>query len=988
MLRRQRSYFLSLRRVLGMLFLAALAGPAWAQLPTPVLNSVYPPGGKQGTAVDIAVTGQNLDDGEKLVFSHPGITAQLKMSTPTEFKPTAAPMPDQFTVTIAADVPPGIYEARHLGRYGASNPRAFVVGVLNELIKPGGNQKREAAVEVAEGSTITGRTDANSIDYYALNLKAGQRILIDCLAQRIDSRMNGTLVMIGPNGRELGRSLDVEGRDPIFDFTAPAEGKYVLGVYDFVYNGGPEYFYRVNITASPHIDFVFPPSGPPGSNNQYTVYGRNLPGGVPADGLAVGGQPLQKLVVNIAIPADEMARTQAAIVGPALPRTVMVDAIEYKLAGPQGASNSVAIGISPGPQLIEQEPNTAEAPQKITAPCEYVGQFYPQRDSDWVQFEAKKGETYWLEVIGHRLGRSCDPSLLIQKVTKNDKGEEQIAEVASADDAPDRNARMGSDFDTSSDDPLYKLAVPDDGVYRVGVRDNFGDARKDPRFVYRLIIRKPEPDFRVAVYPDIPNVGRQDQNQVPMDTLVIRKGGATMLKVIADRRDEFQGEINVTVDGLPPGVTASGAILGGNVNTASLVISSTDAAAAWTGPIRVLAKATIEGQEKTRSSRSGTLVWGTQNRQQVPPAYRATRDLVLCVADKEPERASVEIGDGNVIETARGGKIELPVRVTRRGELKDPLKLVHVGLPNEMKPKDLSIANGQNDGKLEFELNNQNIKPGTYTFCMRADSKINYARNPESVTAVENEKKQLEEAIAKLTEQLKQATAARDQANKNAQDTKTAAQQAEQQKNQAAQEVAQKPDAEKKAAEEKLAAADKALTDAQAKSKEAEEARLKAEQEVKNLDAKVKQGQQMKQPLEQRFNAIKNAAQPKDINVSFVSTPIKLRVHDSPIKLDLPPPAAAAKPEMKAEFPVNIVRMFNFNEPVELTFDPPPGVPGLQQLKATIPAGQTAGKVEITPQKNAPTGDHLFKVKAKGKFGNVNFETNGQITIKVEAAAP
>src|SRR5204863_62790 len=165
--------------------------------------------------------------------------------------------------------------------------RSFVVGALTEVLKPGANQKPAMALDVAEGTTVTGRVDANAIDYYAFNLKAGQRLLVDCLAQRIDSRANGTLVMLGNNGRELGRSLDVEGLDPVLDFTAPAEGRYVLGVYDFVYGGGPDYFYRLNVTSAPHIDFVFPPSGPAGSNNQYTVYGRNLPGGQPAEGLTV-----------------------------------------------------------------------------------------------------------------------------------------------------------------------------------------------------------------------------------------------------------------------------------------------------------------------------------------------------------------------------------------------------------------------------------------------------------------------------------------------------------------------------------------------------------------------------------------------------------------------------------------------------------------------------------------------------------------------------
>jgi hypothetical protein len=613
--------------------------------------------------------------------------------------------------------------------------------------------------------------------------------LIDCLAQRIDSRANGTLVMLGPTGRELGRSLDVEGLDPVLDFTAPAEGRYVIGMYDFVYGGGPDYFYRLNVTTTPQIDFVFPPSGPAGSNNQYTIYGRNLPGGQPAEGLTIGKQPLQKLVVNIAIPADELARHQAAIIGPAVPRNVMVDAIEYRLPSPQGNSNPVAIGVSQGPVVLEQEPNVAATPQKIAVPCEFVGQFYPQRDQDWVQFDAKKGDVYWIEVIGHRMGRNCDPSLSIQRLTKNDKGEEIAADVAHADDAPDRPQKVGSDFDISSDDPSYKLSVPEDGVYRVGVRDNFGDNRQDPRYVYRLVIRKPEPDFRVAVFPDAPP-NPQNQQIASIETLVVRKGGTTMLKVVAERRDEFHGEISVTVEGLPAGVTSSGAVLGGNVTTATLVIASTDAATAWSGPLKLVAKANIDGQDKVRPVRTGSLVWGSANRQQMPPVYRATRDLVLGVADKEPERALVEIGDGNIVEMALGGKIELPVKVTRRGELKDPIKLTPVYLPNEMKPKDLAIANGVSEGKLEMELNNGNIKPGVYTFCMKAESKINYARNPDAVAAIEAEKKLIDEAIAKLTEQLKAVTAARDAAVKAAADSKTAQPQAEQAKAAAAAEAA------------------------------------------------------------------------------------------------------------------------------------------------------------------------------------------------------
>jgi len=46
-----------------------------------------------------------------------------------------------------------------------------------------------------------------------------------------------------------------------------------------------------------------------------------------------------------------------------------------------------------------------------------------------VTFEARKGEVFWAEVFSERLGLPTDPFALIQRVSKNDKGEEQVSDV-------------------------------------------------------------------------------------------------------------------------------------------------------------------------------------------------------------------------------------------------------------------------------------------------------------------------------------------------------------------------------------------------------------------------------------------------------------------------------------------------------------------------------------------------------------------------------
>jgi hypothetical protein len=178
-----------------------LAASALAQLPVTQLTSVFPSGGKPGSAIEVTLGGNDLEDVDRLVFSHPGITAAAKMSTPNEFEKTPKPVPSQFTVTIASDVPPGIYEVTAIGRFGMSNPRSFAVGTLNELSDSAGNNAADKPLEVTVGSTINGRVEQNAYDFLKLPLKQGERVVIDCSAERLDSRLDATIVLINSAGR-------------------------------------------------------------------------------------------------------------------------------------------------------------------------------------------------------------------------------------------------------------------------------------------------------------------------------------------------------------------------------------------------------------------------------------------------------------------------------------------------------------------------------------------------------------------------------------------------------------------------------------------------------------------------------------------------------------------------------------------------------------------------------------------------------------------
>ncbi|MGE5194754.1 MAG: hypothetical protein ACM3U2_19865 [Deltaproteobacteria bacterium] len=619
------------------LLVAAIGGaPAvtWAQLPQARLNAIYPMGGQRGTAVDVTVgPGTDLDEASQLYFSHPGITAVPK----TAGQPPQ-PVAGQFVVTIAADVPAGAYDIRVRGVYGLSNPRSFTVGAMKETTEEAATKaavdaataaaakakealdkdaKNEALKKAkadadalvakaakpnntADGATpielntvINARSEAaTDIDWYRFSAKAGQRVLAELRSKNLDSRMEGALELYTAAGRRLLHRRTLGRQEPLLDFAVPADGEYLLKVYDFLYGGGPEYVYRLAVHTGPHIDFVLPASGLPNTTATYTLYGRNLAGGQPSPVKAADGRPLDQLQVQIPLPTDPTLLDAADQLPP---DEAGVDGIKWSLTTPAGVSNPVTIYFASAPVSLEQEPNdTPDKSQKLAPPVEVTGQLQARSDIDLYQFDAKAGEVYWIEIFGQRTGSSTDPVLIVHQVKKNDKGEEALTLVTSVDDNP---TNIGAPvnptlFNTSTDDPAYRFAAPAEGTYRITVRDRASQSHGDPSCVYRLSIRKETPDFRLVALPTVPTT---DPNQIAgVWNLGLRKGDNGHLVVMAFRHDGFNGVIDLTVEGLPAGVTCPGASIGPGQTATHLVFSATEQAAEWQGPIRIVGKARID----------------------------------------------------------------------------------------------------------------------------------------------------------------------------------------------------------------------------------------------------------------------------------------------------------------------------------------------------------------------------------------------------------
>ncbi len=672
-----------------------------AELPVIRLDTIAPPGGKAGSEVEIGITGADLDDAKSLHFSHPGLTAE--------------PKDKRFVVKIAANVPPGVYDVRATGLLGISNPRAFVVGDLPQVAKAGANGTPETAIELPVDSVITGATTASVADYFKFTAKKGQRVLCDCDAGELDSRLSPVLTLLDAAGHELETSR----RGGLLDFTVPADGNYLLKVHDLAFAGGPDYFYRLALTTAPHIDFVFPPCGKSGEKGKFTLYGRNLPGGVPANVKGDDGKPLEKLEAEIDVPMTGDPRVD----GLRNPAAAALDGFSYRLSTPH-ASNAIFIGFANEPVVVEHEPNSkpAEA-QKITPPCEVVGQFFPAGNADFYTFDAKKGDVWWIETISQRLDLPTNPFVLIQRDTAD------VQEAYGAD-----TNIGGVRFSTASNDPAVRFEAKEDGAYRVKVCDLFGNSRNDPRNVYRLVVRKESPDFHLAAIAEPPPEKKDDRKAEPYSTL-LRADGTTAIKVLAFRRDGFAGEIELHAEDLPAGVTCQPTKIAAGANEGIVLLTSAEKPERWAGAIRVMGKAKLGDKEVVREARGGAVCWTVADGNVDAVRPRLARDIPLAVSAAEPAPVSVAATEDKRWEIPAGGKIEIPLKVTRRGEFKEALKLKPAGAPGLDTAKEIDVAAGAATTTATIDLATLKIPSGEYTVYFQAQTKGKF-RGKDATTTI------------------------------------------------------------------------------------------------------------------------------------------------------------------------------------------------------------------------------------------------------------
>jgi hypothetical protein len=366
--------------------------------------------------------------------------------------------------------------------------------------------------------------------------------------------------------------------------------------------------------------------------------------------------------------------------------------------------------------VLDNEANdTAETAQVVTLPCEIAGRIEKKRDRDWYKFHAKKGDVWTIEVYGDRLGSPVD-----MYYTLRPDGAKTGQEF---DDNPD--TLHPTQFFTRTDDPApQRFVAPADGDFLLQVSSRDADIQAGPRHMYRVRITREQPDFNLIVMPASPNSS---------EGTTVRQGGAQYYSVFVWRQDGFRGDIALSVEGLPKGVTCPPQSIAPDAKQGVLVVKAAADAEDWTGQFTVRGTAQIDGREVVREGRGASITWPVQ--QNTVAAARLDRSITLAVREKAPlavtaglDKADVKVGD----------KVTIPVKVERLWtDLKGPIQVTAVGLSGQgnQQPlqfnnnQPLTLAPGKDEGSAVLTVRN-NAPPGTYMVVLKATSTLPYAKDP------------------------------------------------------------------------------------------------------------------------------------------------------------------------------------------------------------------------------------------------------------------
>jgi hypothetical protein len=134
-----------------------------------------------------------------------------------------------------------------------------VVNIPNTMESGTNNTLATATAGPVPGAFNGVVSKPGEVDYFKFTAKKGEVYDVHCYARRLGSPLDPVLYLVNAAGAVITANDDAIGPDSYFRFAVPADGEYALYVYDHLKKGGPDYFYRIELTpVQPKVETTIP----------------------------------------------------------------------------------------------------------------------------------------------------------------------------------------------------------------------------------------------------------------------------------------------------------------------------------------------------------------------------------------------------------------------------------------------------------------------------------------------------------------------------------------------------------------------------------------------------------------------------------------------------------------------------------------------------------------------------------------------------------
>jgi hypothetical protein len=662
----------------------------------PVISRLSPAGAQLGRTTEVTIEGERLDELKEVVCPAVRLVRVLQ----AEAKRV------RLELTVPVDATPGVVPFYVLCKAGLSNPRLLRLDDLPTVVEREENDTRAKATDIPLPVAAHGGLTAGDFDFYRFTARAGAHWVFDVEGQRVGSAIRPVLTLYDAEGRELELAMtpapDI-APDVRLAHTFARDGTYAVRVHELTYQGSSTANYVLRIGNIPYAASMFPLGGRRGSKVPVVVEGGSLPAPVTREIDLTGSVPWRRTRPLIPTPAGSFA-------------------------------SPMWFAVGDQPELVEQEPNHDPAKSPVLeTPVTINGRIDPPGERDCFRFRAAQGTRMAIRVLAQQLGSPLDALVSVTDASGK--------VVATQDDRQrsDREppvVRAVASFQ-ALDDPLVDFTAPAAGEFVVSIEDVF--LRGGKPFAYRLELAPPPADFELLAQPGralaAPNAqAGQPQNQQVFQeyagqgtgSLSLDRGGQGEV-VVRALRSGYNGPIELTVEGLPPGVQSAPATIATGQTQAVIGFRSAFDADSTARFVRIVGKATI-GQSAVTRPADHPLILSS-----LPTNGAARHDVATVAIGISSQRPPLALQAELAVPLAQASKSKLRVSIKRREGFAGDVTLRIPTLPGGLTASTATIPADREQGDLELTCG-LGVEPGKRTALLEGTLRVKDRKEPVVAT--------------------------------------------------------------------------------------------------------------------------------------------------------------------------------------------------------------------------------------------------------------